>query len=306
VAGLTGIDHQLAEASVADQPILARLLQELSLAAVCDLDARFATQDRLPASQNQELDCVVSFSLKAERTLDIPLSKLSQDLDRRIRNREIREESRTALPFLQEHRLRITKLWREQREQWFRKRYEVKTGKPAPDEFIVKNPVMVGASRTVPSGWQMKDEVRRIFDPRDHRDFRADMERLYRQQQGLPAKGEGWLQQTYLAKCVRGVLAGYEIVLEARPRWLGHQRLDMFVPTLNLAIEYQGEQHYLPLDHLGAEQGLRDRQALDKAKREACERAGVHLIEWHYLTPISVKSVRAALAAVGIRTSEKA
>jgi len=152
----------------------------------------------------------------------------------------------------------------------------------------------------------MKDEVRRIFDPRDHRDFRADMERLYRQQQGLPAKGEGWLQQTYLAKCVRGVLAGCEIVLEARPRWLGRQRLDMFVPTLNLAIEYQGEQHYLPLDHLGAEQGLKDRQALDKAKREACERAGVHLVEWHYRTPISVKSVRAALVVVGICTSEKA
>ena len=52
----------------------------------------------------------------------------------------------------------------------------------------------------------------------------------------------------------------------------------VFVPALKLAIEYQGEQHYLPLEHWGGEQGLKDRQAMDKTKRLACQEADIRLL----------------------------
>ncbi len=126
------------------------------------------------------------------------------------------------------------------------------------------------------------------------------MRALYRQRQGLPAKGEGWVSETYLAKCVEKVLSGRQVIREARAKWLGQQRLDVFVPDLKLAIEYQGEQHYFPLEHWGGEQGLEDRQAMDKAKREACSKAGITLIEWSYKTPITEETVQAALKANGI------
>ncbi len=75
------------------------------------------------------------------------------------------------------------------------------------------------------------------------------------------------------------------------------QRLDIYVPSL--AIEYQGEQLFYPLDHLGGDQGLADRQAMDERKCEACRAAGVTLIEWRFDEPISDEAVRLApLSAV--------
>jgi hypothetical protein len=293
ISGLSGIEHQLSQALPADKVKLLTQLYELSLAAIKDLDRRFAMPGHPLASQNRGLDSIVSFLLKAEQALGIPLSDLSADLERRERNRTFHRGSPAVQTFFQKHRHGLMKLWHDRREEWFRKRYELKTGKSAPTEFMVKN-------SAAPSGWQIREDIRCNFDPQDYRDFHADMEALYRQQQGLPAKGEGWVSQTYLANCVREVLSGYEILLEARTKWLGQQRLDIFVPALKLAIEYQGEQHYLPLEHWGGEQGLKDRQVMDETKRSACQKAGIHLIEWHYKIPINIESVRTTLIDHGV------
>jgi len=51
--------------------------------------------------------------------------------------------------------------------------------------------------------------------------------------------------------------------------------LDVFIPALNLAFEYQGEQHYFPHYLYGPPE---EQQRRDKEKREACEREGIKLI----------------------------
>jgi hypothetical protein len=122
------------------------------------------------------------------------------------------------------------------------------------------------------------------------------MEARYRAELDLPARGEGWVSEIHLVRCVEAVLPGVEIVRQARPPWLdARQSLDVFIPSLELAIEYQGEQHYLALDHWGGEAGLADRRELDERKRDACLRAGIRLIEWRYDEPVSVGAVRARL-----------
>jgi hypothetical protein len=295
---LTAIQHQLESSTLSDNHLLAQHLYELSLEAIHDLDIRLAQPGHALPSEQRQLDSVVNFLLKAEQILGISRSSLTADLERRERNTKIRKRMGSAQPFSNKHRVGIIKLWHEQRESWFKKRYESKTGQPAPADFMVK-------SLHASSGYQMRDEIRRIFTPQDHEDFRADMEALYRQQQGLPAKGEGWVSETHLAKCVEKVLSGHQVIREARPEWLAQQRLDVFVPDLKLAIEYQGEQHYFPLEHWGGEQGFKDRQAMDKTKREACRKAGITLIEWSYKTPITEEMVLAALRANGIETEIK-
>ena len=135
------------------------------------------------------------------------------------------------------------------------------------------------------------------FDARDQAEFFAEMEARYRAEMDLPARGEGRVSELHLVRCVEAALPGVEIVRQARPSWLGgRQSLDIVIPSLAVAIEYQGEQHYLALAHWGGEIGLAARRELDERKRDACWRAGIRLIEWRYDEPVSVEAVRARLS----------
>ena len=88
-----------------------------------------------------------------------------------------------------------------------------------------------------------------------------------------------------------------DTLYQYRPEWLGRQSLDLYIPSLKTAIEYQGIQHYMPIDFFGGEDALAARQELDRQKRQLCEANGVRLIEWPYSCEPTDKNVREALAS---------
>lgn len=69
--------------------------------------------------------------------------------------------------------------------------------------------------------------------------------------------------------------------------WLGLQSLDVFIPSLNIGIEYQGEQHYKPIDYFGGEQAFDDLVRRDIQKQKLCKENGVTLIIWKYDEAVS-------------------
>lgn len=64
--------------------------------------------------------------------------------------------------------------------------------------------------------------------------------------------------------------------------WLGSQSLDIFIPSKNIAIEYQGEQHYMPVNIYGGKRGLRKQKSLDKNKIKLCKKNGIKLLYFTY------------------------
>jgi hypothetical protein len=40
--------------------------------------------------------------------------------------------------------------------------------------------------------------------------------------------------------------------------WIENQRIDIYFPKYNIAIEYNGEQHYIPIEHFGGILELQD------------------------------------------------
>src|SRR5688572_26691703 len=55
----------------------------------------------------------------------------------------------------------------------------------------------------------------------------------------------------------------------------GHlMELDVFVEDLKLAFEYQGEQHYKPVYHMGGD--FETQKTIDKEKREACKQVQLY------------------------------
>ena len=73
-----------------------------------------------------------------------------------------------------------------------------------------------------------------------------------------------------------------DTLYQYRPQWLGRQSLDLFIPSLQTAIEYQGIQHYLPVKFFGGEEALSQRRELDEQKKRLCQENRVRLIEWPY------------------------
>lgn len=59
-------------------------------------------------------------------------------------------------------------------------------------------------------------------------------------------------------------------------------RFDFYIPSINTAIEYQGAQHYIPVDYFGGELKLIAQQRSDEKKKKYCKENGIDLIEIPY------------------------
>jgi very-short-patch-repair endonuclease len=71
---------------------------------------------------------------------------------------------------------------------------------------------------------------------------------------------------------------GIKVIKQKRFKWLGQLRLDFYLPDYNIAIEYQGEQHFHPVKHFGGEKRYRDRIERDARKKCLCEQNNVKLL----------------------------
>lgn len=104
-----------------------------------------------------------------------------------------------------------------------------------------------------------------------------------------------WVSEDELFRLISELFPENEVRREASPPWLGRQRLDIFLPELNLAIEYQGEQHYRPVGAFGGEQGFLKLKERDKRKRALCSQNGVAVVDIRYDAPLTLPSLRSRL-----------
>jgi len=103
---------------------------------------------------------------------------------------------------------------------------------------------------------------------------------------GLPKIGEGWISETNLYYEIKSHLTDELVIQHARPKWLGKQHLDIYIPKYNIGIEYQGDQHFYPIEYFGGEASFLKSQERDNRKREICEQNSCLLL---YVNPGYVK-----------------
>lgn len=102
-----------------------------------------------------------------------------------------------------------------------------------------------------------------------------------------------WTSEQLLFHIIKGIYP--DAIFQFKSKWLGHQSLDIFVPSKNFGIEYQGLQHYQPVDLFGGEEQFKERQRLDERKRMLCKENGVKLIEWKYTSEVTEENVKKIL-----------
>jgi hypothetical protein len=60
----------------------------------------------------------------------------------------------------------------------------------------------------------------------------------------------------------------HTVIAQGSPEWLRPQRFDIYFPEINIAIEYQGEQHLFPVDFGGKGTKEAKRQFEENQKRD--------------------------------------
>jgi len=103
-------------------------------------------------------------------------------------------------------------------------------------------------------------------------------EDLYREKIGMPKVGEGWISETELFYKISNHFENEKVVHHSSPKWLGRQHLDIYFPELNIAIEYQGEQHYKPINFFGGQEALEKTIERDERKKLLCDMNNCFLI----------------------------
>ena len=84
----------------------------------------------------------------------------------------------------------------------------------------------------------------------------------------------------------------YNIERRYRPKWLGNQEIDLFLPDYNIGIECQGIQHFEPIDFFGGVDKFNYIINLDKKKNKLCKKENVDLI---YFTECKVNKEKSYL-----------
>lgn len=118
-----------------------------------------------------------------------------------------------------------------------------------------------------------------------------EAENIVREIKGVAKIGERWINETLLYNYIKLLFPNHLVEREATPPWLGKQRLDVYIPALRLAVEYQGKQHYEPIPHFGGEEGFARAQERDKQKAKFCKQNNVDLVYFTYKENLTEKLV---------------
>jgi len=108
---------------------------------------------------------------------------------------------------------------------------------------------------------------------------------------GFKKVGEAWATETLLYQLVSQIFPKEKIYRHYRPEFLEYLELDVFIPRLNIGMEYQGIQHFEPVEHWGGRASLKQVKERDKKKKELCSKSGIELIYFYYYEELSKELV---------------
>jgi hypothetical protein len=88
----------------------------------------------------------------------------------------------------------------------------------------------------------------------------------------LPRLGEGWISETKLYYQLKEYFKNDVVLQHIKPKWLGRQHYDIYFPFLNIAVEYQGKQHFEPVSYFGGSEAFKRNIERDNRKKKLSEK----------------------------------
>ncbi|MDE6020556.1 MAG: hypothetical protein K2H01_06145, partial [Ruminococcus sp.] len=121
------------------------------------------------------------------------------------------------------------------------------------------------------------------------------VENYVREDFGYKKIGEHWVTETMLFHIISQIFPNYKVIFHYRPQILEGLEIDIFISEINLGIEYQGIQHFKPIDFWGGEEALKKTQQHDEKKKLLCQQLGIDLIYFYFYDNINELLVKERL-----------
>ena len=124
-----------------------------------------------------------------------------------------------------------------------------------------------------------------------HNEINRTVENSAREKLGFKKIGEAWVCETIMFHVLEGIYGEKAVIRHYRPEWLDGLELDAFVPSSNIGFEYQGIQHFKPVEHWGGSCKLAVQQQHDAKKKKLCSEKSVHLVCINYDEPLTKEHI---------------
>lgn len=148
------------------------------------------------------------------------------------------------------------------------------------ETWVKKVKDLYGGKYTFEHTKYINNKVKVIVTCPDHGDFEVWPNNFAKEQQGCCLCHNS--SQNNLFNKLQHEFSSEIIKSEYSPEWLGLQRFDIYFPKYNIAIEYDGEQHFVPIKYFGGEITFKKCQLLDKLKNDKCEKNDCKLFRVKY------------------------
>lgn len=183
--------------------------------------------------------------------------------------------------FIQAVIRRIRKSQQSRTDYW-----SVSHGRQAALDLSLRNAI------TVSPGSSLGDEYWDIVyrgeqtERKLEREIDAHVENMTRAEFGYKEIGSRFQGETTLFILTKGLFPRHEVKRHFRPKWLELLELDIFLPEINLGIEFQGQQHYQSIEAWGGEEAYQALRKRDERKKALCKANNVHLVEVRFDEPL--------------------
>lgn len=105
-----------------------------------------------------------------------------------------------------------------------------------------------------------------------------------------------WKSEQLVYELTTKIFKKNKVIYQYRPYFLktstGQMSYDIFICGKNIAIEYQGKQHFEPVKYFGGEEHFQKQVFRDKLKKELSQKNGIKLIYINYWEDISIDLIK--------------
>ncbi len=101
-----------------------------------------------------------------------------------------------------------------------------------------------------------------------------------------------WKSEYILKEICEKLYGKRNVEYQYHPFFLGQQSYDIYLPKYKIAIEYQGKQHFEPVEYFGGEDSFKNQQQRDKRKLELSKENDITLIYVNYWEDLSPELVK--------------